>query len=145
MAKNVERFDTSVLFILEYLYDQFPKKSSFDSMSIGKEKFDSIYGPGKLDPDGSLGFLNVLAETIVWLSEEGFIRYSSYKSPHQFNSVVLTEKGFTLLRLPSSLDKTKAWIDVCKEEFGKGTKAGIQQAGKELFKVSVNKIFSIDG
>jgi hypothetical protein len=144
MAKNIERFDTSVLFILEYLYDQFPKKNSFDSMIISKEKFDLIYGKGKLAPDGSLGFLNVLAETIVWLSDEGYIRYLSHKSPHQFNGVVLSEKGLNLLRKPSSINKAKAWIDVCKEEFRKGTKAGIQQVGKELFKKSITKMFLSD-
>ncbi|GAA6171229.1 hypothetical protein NBRC116592_08990 [Colwellia sp. KU-HH00111] len=48
------------------------------------------------------------------------------------------------MRKPSSINKAKAWIDVCKEEFGKGTKAGMQQVGKELFKKGVTKVFLSD-
>jgi hypothetical protein len=142
MSKNIERFDTSVLFILEYLYEQFPKKNTFDSMGVGKQKFDLIYGEGKLDHDGTLGFLNVLSETIVWLSEEGYIRYSLHRPPHSFNQVVLSEKGLSLLRRPSSLDKSKAWIQVCKEEFEKGTISGIKKVSEGLLKKGFEKIIS---
>jgi hypothetical protein len=150
VAKNIDRFDKAVVFILAHLYSKFPSRETFDSMAIGQTELIRQTGSHLIEDEaedpttkgGNLGFLHVLSPTIVWLSDEGYIRVASHRPPHRFEGVVLSEKGLSLLRKPSALDKSKAWIDVCREAFKNGAVDGIKEVSKGLLSGGVNMILS---
>ncbi len=148
--ENIDCFDKATLFLMAYLYDQFPRKVNIHTMGLATNELVRSTGShlitdGEKDPtapSGSLYFLNYLADTLVWLFEEKYVRFHQYEPPYSFSYVVLTNKGLALLQKPSSLDKSKKWVDMCKEEFKKGAQKGIQKVVQELTQAGVKKIIS---
>ena len=146
--ENIECFDKATLFLMAHLYDNFPRKINIHTMSLATKEFVKKTGShlvkeGEDDqtaPGGSLYFLNYLADTLVWLFEEQYIRFHQYEPPSSFSHVVLTNKGLALLQKPSSLDKSKKWIDTCKDEFKTGAKKGIQKVAQDLMQAGVKKL-----
>lgn len=145
--KNIENFNKATLFILSYLYDCFPEKKSFHAYSLVvkelKQRYGTIYiKEGDEDPtadDGDLEFLNCLSSTIIWLKEEGYIRFVAFKPIDEFIDVILTSKALILLGKPSSLSKNEQLVDSIKKEFEKGASTGIQSLGKQLIKSGVSR------
>ena len=145
--KNIENFNNAALFILNYLYNNFPDKVDFDSFDIAMRELikqtGSVLIPGGTeDPTrdgGELDFLNCLTSTTVWLQEEQYIRYHEHNFPHRFIGVVLSNKGLILLQKPSALHPSEKLIDSIKAEFKKGAAQGLQNLGQQLIKSGVSK------
>lgn len=148
MEKNIENFDKATLLILTYLYDSFPKKVELDSFNFSNSQMVEITGwhlvpEGENDPTeegGELYFLHYITDTLIWLIEEGYIRQTGFEPPHNFEGLVLTNKGLSLLQKPSSIDSSKRWVDMCKEEIKKGSAKGVVDVVKKLMLAGVSKV-----
>jgi len=148
--ENIECFDKATLFLMSHLYDNFPRKTDIHTMDIATKELVSKTGShlvkdGEQDhtaSGGSLYFLTHLSDTLVWLSEEGYVRYNKYEPPSQFKGVVLSNKGLVLLQRPSSLDKSKKWVETCRDEFKNGAIKGIQKVAQELTQAGVKRLIT---
>jgi hypothetical protein len=148
--ENIECFDKATLFLMSYLYDKFPRKVDISTMDIAIKELVEETGShwvkdGEIDQTaqgGSLYFLNYLSDTLVWLSEEGYVRYNMYEPPSQFKGVVLSNKGLVLLQRPSSLDKSKKLVETCRDEFKNGALKGIQKVVQELTQAGVKRLLA---
>ena len=148
--ENIECFNKATLFLMAHLYDNFPRKINIHTMSLATQELVEKTGSHLIKdneedptaPGGSLYFLNYLDCTLVWLYEEQYVRFHQYEPPSSFSHVVLTNKGLALLQRPSSLDKSKKWVDMCKDEFKNGAKKGIQKVVQELTQAGVKKLIS---
>jgi len=95
---HIEDFSKDIAKVLIFLYEYFPRK-----MEIYVE---DINGPDDVDDYGlhSNRHLSCLS-AIVWLAEEGLIRYESLVKQESFDQTVLTKRSYVLL---SSIVKVAA-------------------------------------
>lgn len=106
--------------LLIELYDSFPKRIHLC--------------PEELDKTADIEKQILIRELIEWLSEEGFIRYSSKDLSGCFEGVVLTMKGFAILNsTPKSLTEKRKFIDTFRTLFEKGSISAMDEAIKKLF------------
>jgi hypothetical protein len=87
---HIEDFNKDSARVLVFLYNYFPRK-----MEI---YIEDISGPDEVDDYGlhSERHLSCMS-AIIWLAEEGLIRYESLVKQESFDQTVLTKKSYTLL------------------------------------------------
>ncbi|WP_318476120.1 hypothetical protein [Photobacterium leiognathi] len=104
MTKNIDYFNQISAKIFDILQSEFPLRVRIDEVAFfGYEpiEFDPLEGRS-LTGEQEYEF-KMLSETIIWLSESGYIRCRDHIN--EKSDVVLTEKGLELLKLkPDTLN-----------------------------------------
>ena len=86
--ENLDRFYEWSALVLAWLYEKFPTPTSLHHGDL-----KSSANPATAE--------RAMRYTVIFLEEEGFIRYAEFKPPGQFSQVKLTLKGLNLLnRMP---------------------------------------------
>lgn len=99
MDLNIDDFYRDCAAALLQLYGTFPRKMAvYVEDLIGREEPDEFGLPSKRH-------LNCLG-ALIWLGEEGYLRYASSIRYEALDQVVLTEKGFLRLsrQVPHAID-----------------------------------------
>lgn len=98
---HIEDFSKDLAKVLIFLYEYFPRK-----MEIYVE---DINGPDDIDDYGlhSKRHLACLS-AIVWLAEEGLIRYESLVKQESFDQTVLTKRSYVLLSSIIKIDANES-------------------------------------
>ena len=87
---HIDDFNKDVALALVYLYDYFPRKMEL--------YIEDINGPDVIDDYGLHSERHLACmSSIIWLAEEGLIRYESLVKQESFDQSVLTKKSFILL------------------------------------------------
>lgn len=98
MTKNIDDFNKIAAKLFDVLQDKFPVRTQIDEVAFfGYESIKYHPAEGRTLTDKQKYEFKMLSETIIWLSESGFIRCRDH--PHEKSDVVLTEKGLELLKL----------------------------------------------
>jgi hypothetical protein len=98
LPQNVEEFNAIAGFAFAQLYKAFPARVSINKNDIAHQMGLSVHPDSSL-PSGKL-FKEVLALTLNWLADEGYVRTS------QGEKLVLSEKGLKALNaVPPSIGK----------------------------------------
>ncbi len=85
---NLDTFYEWSALVLAWLYEKFPTPTSLH------------HGDLKSSPNPALAE-RAMRYTVIFLEEEGFVRFAEFKPPGQFSQVKLTRKGLNLLnRVP---------------------------------------------
>ena len=86
--ENIDKFNEWSALILAWLYEKFPTPTGLH------------HGDLKSSPD-PVRAERLMRYTIVFLEEEGYIRYAEFKPPGQFSQVKLSRKALNILnRVP---------------------------------------------
>lgn len=123
---NMETFNTTVARIFELLYDGFPEPTN-----IGQDHFlDALDSEG--NSIGRDGGVIRIQSTLLWLTEEGYIRTRGY-SNHICLGAVLTQKGLTILRAtPAALEGNGPFGERIKTALAQGSKAVVSKLIEQL-------------
>ena len=109
-----------IAIILGELYENFPKRI--------------ILCPEEIDKNADFQAQEAIKDLIIWLKEEGIIRYENTDISGCFNDVSLTLKGFTVLNaVPDPLKK--------KENIGEFFKTAIKESSINAINQAVSKLF----
>lgn len=85
---NLDKFYEWSALVLAWLYEKFPTPTSLHHGDL-----KSSTNPAMAE--------RAMRYTVIFLEEEGFIRYAEFKPPGQFSQVKLSRKGLNLLnRIP---------------------------------------------
>ena len=90
---NIDDFYRDMATVLLALYQQFPRKITL--------YVDDICGPDEVDDFGlhSPRYLSALG-AMIWLGDEGYIRYEQIAREEALDFACLTQKGFSKLIRP---------------------------------------------
>jgi hypothetical protein len=116
---NMDDFNEATALILAKLYEAFPQRISF-------KVTDLIEG-------ADANKLRNYGDTILFLTNEGFIRWDTRSSNESFNHVTLTSKGLTVLNIePNAL----------QEKISLGTKlmSVVREGSKEVMRTVVQQV-----
>lgn len=87
---HIDDFNKDVALALVYLYDYFPRKMEL--------YIEDINGPDDIDDYGLHSKRHLACmSSIIWLAEEGLVRYETLVKQESFDQIVLTKKSFILL------------------------------------------------
>lgn len=106
--ENLDKFYEWSALVLAWLYEKFPTPTSLH------------HGDLKSSPNPALAE-RMMRHTVLFLEEEGLIRFNEFKPPGQFSQVKLSLKGLNLLNRipnPKNNDKTLGEILVLKVRAG---------------------------
>lgn len=95
---NIERFNRIAAALFKRLYQSFPTPIvRFDSETLCEE--------AGVPPTADVSVMLCESGSVVkWLSEEGFVRYSSMSHGHHFTMILLTQKGLVAMNcVPDAL------------------------------------------
>ena len=137
---NIARFNRSVLGVLAFLHEQFPKPAKIHLI----EMTSRIYPEGE-EPDSDYWkTLGEIGYTIDWLEEEGFLRYEKKDGKGDFLKVRLTQKGLTALGLvPKSLNGKKPIIERAKAALESGSEKAAAEIVKALLVAAANGVSTV--
>jgi hypothetical protein len=137
-AENLEAFDYIVALIFARLFERFPERTAIQGMrlvieaALDKEISDAL----------RQAVPKIFSDTVKWLREEGFIRYSD-EDAGDFRDVTLTLRGLTVLGyVPVSLKESpvpEPMIDKLRAALKSGTKT----AAHEIIKQAIGKTFAL--
>ena len=100
IPKNIQRFNLIALVLFAKLYEAFPSGIDVEPLKIGH---DAVPKDESWD-DQSWDFGAVAYDVVLWLAEEGFLRYENPNHTREFFNARLTMKGLTVLGyVPTSL------------------------------------------
>lgn len=106
---NIERFNRIAAALFKVLYESFPKP-------LVTFRSDSLRESAGLPPVHEHEVINETGQTVKWLQDEGFIRYSSSARDQHFTMVVLTQKGLAAMNsVPDALAPTQTVGNRLKE------------------------------
>lgn len=96
---NIDDFYRDMATVLLALYQQFPRKVTL--------YVEDICGPDETDDFGlhSPRYLSALG-AMIWLGDEGYIRYDSIAREEALDEACLTQKGFSKMIRPFSTPAT---------------------------------------
>ena len=101
--------------IIGYLYECFPQRVALC--------------PSQIDKDADLQTQQQISDLIVWLSEEGIIRFSERELSGCFLSCTLTMKGFLILNsLPDPLKQSSKLGEFISQVAKEGSINAVNQA-----------------
>ena len=103
-----------IITIISTLYDNFPQRV--------------ILIPSQIDKEADLQTQQQISDLIIWLSEEGIIRYSERDLSGAFLNCTLTMKGFLILNsLPDPLKQQSKFGDFLSKLAKEGSINAINQ------------------
>ncbi len=121
IGKNIREFNLFTAELFSLLYDNFP-----NPVVVAPEEFDE-----RADREA----IKVYVNTMLFLKEEGFIRYAKVTPDNVFIDVVLTAKGLALLNLiPEGITEGKSLIQSLKEVLQEGSKVALKTLIDTLLK-----------
>lgn len=98
---NIQRFELAAAALLGRLYEAFPRPLHISSAQLEEEMIaanlvpqDYLWLPHPVRP-----WETHTGSTLIWLAEEGLVRYTSEQA-QRFTGVVLTAKGYAALNAP---------------------------------------------
>jgi hypothetical protein len=100
IPQNIQRFNLIALVLFNNLYESFPSGIDIDALKVGHNAVpkDESYD------DQAWDFGAVAYDVVLWLAEEGFLRYENPNHTREFFNARLTMKGLTVLGyVPTSL------------------------------------------
>lgn len=136
---NIQRFNDITLKLFEKLYFSFPEGIKVEGCGVGAEvtALDATF-------DEAFATVTLADFVIVWLSEEGFIRYESRDQQGCYYNVRLTLRGLTILGyLPSSVtaNRKEPLIEKIKRYVSSGTEKATEEVAikiiGELFRLAL--------
>ncbi|WLD57271.1 hypothetical protein NFC81_11130 [Salinispirillum sp. LH 10-3-1] len=121
--------------VLILLYRSFPR---LDTLWI-----DDVCGPDELDDFGqhSVRF-RACSATVVWLRNEGYLRYSDQDGEKGFNHCVLTEKGLAVLS-GWHLEGREMVIDQLERALDERSSSAMEQAVSGILKASARQYYGL--
>lgn len=137
---NIDRFNLTTLAVLEKLYAHFPTPIEINPSTIGAKAT-----PKAADFETAFEYAANAPHVIVWLAEEGFLRYGDQALSGEFYQVRLSMKGLMALgSLPFSLNTSASkepLISQVKGVLASGSKKLAAETAKavisDVFKASV--------
>lgn len=139
IPKNIQRFNLIALFLFAKLYESFPSGIDIDPLKVG---FDALPKDPSWD-DQTWDFGVVGYDVVLWLAEEGFLRYENPNNTRDFYNARLTMKGLNVLGyVPISLkseDAKEPLIEKIKRVLATGT----EKATADGVKAILGQIFSL--
>lgn len=136
MSQRINIFDAICGALLLHLYESFPVRLhvEFKDLPLNDEL-------GDLSAAEIEQWMEVFFETVLWLEQEGFIRFQTGTDDRDFFGVQLTMSGLAILRaIPESVDSSKqSLIDKFKSAFGEGGKI----VSSEGLKIAVGSLVSM--
>lgn len=133
IPKNIQRFNIIALLLFEKLYESFPSGIHIDAQQLG---FDAApKDTASVEQDWDFGA--AAYDVVLWLAEEGFLRYENPNHTRDFFNARLTMNGLTVLGyMPVSLqsgDAEEPIIEKIKRILATGTeKAAADGIGRIL-------------
>lgn len=112
--------------ILAWLYNNFPRPVTVWMVDI--------CGPDEQDEYGlhSNRYISCYG-TMLWLKEEGFLRYGDVEKQDAFNHCVLTQRGFSLLSgITEQLDGQPAPANAIRDAIKEGSSTMMEQTIRAL-------------
>lgn len=126
--KNIERFNRIAVTIFTRLYEEFP-----NPLEIEPKSFGYLAYPKEQDSKEMWDRMDMAANTMSWLEEEGFISVKSKPLIGKYTGVRLTQKGLTVMGMPVSLEKDAGTVaDTMKEVLSESAKSTASQAMTSL-------------
>lgn len=140
IPENIRRFNLIALLLFKTLYESFPSGIDIDALKLG---YDAVPKDIASDEQQDWDFGMTAYDVVLWMAEEGFLRYENPNHTRDFFNARLTMKGLTVLGyLPVSLrsgDAKEPIIEKIKRILATGTeKAAADGIGRIL-----GQIFSL--
>lgn len=136
-STNIDRFNALAAHLFSVLYDSFPNAVDVESVSVAREavaKDVELYGL----PDWE----RAAANTVSWLSEEGFLRYKA-ATYGGFVGVRLSMKGLTVLgSIPVSIKSTET-AEPLIVRLKRAVSKGVEGAATDTLKYVLAQIFDL--
>jgi hypothetical protein len=135
---NIQRFNDITLKLFEKLYSSFPEGIKVEGCTVG-----TVATALDATLDCAFDTVTLGDFVIIWLREEGFIRYESHDQTGNYYGVRLTLRGLTILGyLPTSVAPNKEpLIDKIKRHLSSGAEKATGEAAKlivgELFRLAL--------
>lgn len=129
LPPNIARFNRTVLGVLAYLYEHFPKPVKVNLVEMTSSLFPD-------DEDTHTEFwttMGGLGHSITWLAEEGILRFEKCDLNGDFHGVRLTHKGLTAMgAVPKALHGTKPLIERAKAALESGAEKAAAETVKAI-------------
>lgn len=135
---NIKAFNYIVLSVLTKLYSEFPQPTDIKGLRF---VIEAVITKGAEAAETRFAFL--FSPTMMWLKEEGFIKFEKKVNHDEFKSVTLTLRGLTVLGyVPKSLfGPKKTLIQRAKHVLDKGVgdaaAAGVKTVVSEALRLMV--------
>lgn len=117
---NLDEFDEAAAWLLAELYGSFPRRKPF--------RFDRLFGEDEAR-------IELYAGTLVFLRDEGFVRYESRSSNICFECVALTAKGLEILNAKPKAIEAKVTL-------GQRIKSAVAEGAKEAYRTLIQQVVS---
>ena len=114
--ENLDRFYEWSALVLAWLYEKFPTPTSLHHGDLKSSTNPTVAE-------------RTMRYTVIFLAEEGFIRYGEFKPPGQFSQVKLSRKGLNMLNRVPNPKKNEATLG---ELLVKKVRSGAQGPFDEL-------------
>ena len=136
MPQQIDIFDAICGALLLHLYESFPVRLHVEFTDLPLNEELEHLSAAEIEQ-----WMEVFFETVLWLEQEGFIRFQTGTGDRDFFGVQLTMSGLAVLRsIPASVDSTKqSLIEKFKSAFGEGGKI----VSTEGLKVAVGSLVSM--
>ena len=139
IQKNIQRFNLIALLLFAKLYESFPSGTDIKTLKLGH---DALPKDTSWD-DQAWDFGAVAYDVVLWVAEEGFLRYENPNNTRDFYNARLTMKGLTVLGyVPVSLqsgDAKEPLIEKIKHVLATGT----EKAAADGMRAILGQIFSL--
>lgn len=139
IPQNIQRFNLIALVLFKKLYESFPSGTDVEPINVG---FDALPKDESWD-DQAWDFGAIAYDIVLWLAEEGFLRYENPNHTREFYNARLTMKGLTVLGyVPTSLqpgDPKEPIIEKIKRILATGTEKVVAEGVKTI----IGQIFTL--
>ncbi len=136
--ENVQAFNFLALAVFQKLYDHFPEPLTIEGLRFVLEN-TCDYGPGSKEA----AYSRLFSYTMEWLESEDFLRWGNVTLNDNYENVVLTLKGLTVLGyVPSSIvpgRRKEPLIKRVRRVVGQG----VDNAGAEVVATLVGQLLSV--
>lgn len=137
LPTNIARFNRTVLGVLAFLYERFPKPVKINLIEMTSSLFPE-------DEDTHTEYwttMGALGHSVTWLEEEGFLRYERCDGKGDFHGARLTHKGLAAMgAIPKSLKGTKPLIDRAKAALESGTEKAASDTVRAILMATVKGV-----
>jgi hypothetical protein len=136
MSQRVDIFDAICGALLLHLYESFPVRLNVEFTGLPLNDELENLSTAEIEQ-----WMEIFFETVLWLEQEGFIRFQAGTGDRDFFGVQLIMSGLAILRaIPESVGSTKqSLIEKLKSAFSEGGKI----VSSEGLKVAVGSLISM--
>lgn len=92
IPKNIRRFNHIALLLFAKLYESFPSGIDIEALKLGHDAVPKDTASDQQDWD----FGAAAYDVVLWVAEEGFLRYENPNHTRDFFNARLTMKGLTV-------------------------------------------------